>query len=365
MDYELSQPPVPPAAGSPEFAHRMRAVGRQLRSAGVETIFLVPGTFVGDDTWGIHHALDRFLPRFADWSRRSLKRLVDWIMRDVTNYPPDYVATLNNGINEPNQSPITVRNFTWSGMNNHIGRIAGAVGLIHALQQARIAPEKRILIWGHSHAGNIMALMTNLLAADRNVLQQLYDSTSLYFRAKDAIWQRTFEKLLENTRPLAKVSLDLVTFGTPIRYGWDSGGYSRLLHFVNHHPFDERRPYLTRPPQSMFDLLRGRDGDYVQQFGIAGSNFIMPFIPRNLKADRRLTKFFTPEQHWFHVFRKVRQGMRVADEGKSLLIAYPREPSRWIEHFMGHGTYTLKRWMLFHAEEVSKQLYLTPEVTSD
>ena len=27
-----------------------------------------------------------------------------------------------------------------------------------------------------------------------------------------------------------------MTFGTPIRYGWDSGGYARLLHFIHHRP---------------------------------------------------------------------------------------------------------------------------------
>lgn len=335
----------------------MRAVGRQLRAAGVEAIVLVHGTFVGDDTWGVHHGLDRFLPRFSNWSRRSSKRLADWFMQDITNYPPDYVETLRAAINEPDQPPIAVQSFIWSGMNNHIGRLVGAIELIDSLRQAQVARGKRILVWGHSHAGNVMALLTNLLGADRAELQRLRDTASVYYRNANPRWSRVLDGLMQNERPLADVSLDLVTFGTPIRYGWDSDGYGQLLHFVNHHPFDKRRPYRTRPPRNLTDLLTGHDGDYVQQLGIAGSNLVLPFVLRNFVADRRLSKMLAQEHRCFQVWRKVRQGMRVADEGKTLLVAYPREPSRWIDHFMGHGPYTLKKWMLFNAEEMVKQLY--------
>lgn len=355
--YELVRPPLPTRPDSVEFRHGMHGVGRQLRVANVAAIYLVHGTFVGDDLSGLNHVLDYFSPRFADWSRRRVKRITDRLMRDIANYPPASVKLLRQAINLPGEMGTEVRRFVWSGLNNHIGRAEAAMRLIERLAQAKPAPGERILVWGHSHGGNVMALMTNLLAASRTELQKFFDATDVYFHRPDSAWQRVRESLHAARHPLADVPLDLVTFGCPIRYGWDSRGYNRLLHFVNHHPLPGHPPYLTRPPGSLLDLLRGRDGDFIHQAGIAGSNFSTPLIPRNWRADRRLAKLFAPDQHWYGILRNVRSGMRVAEEGTTLLVAYPPEPSRWIEHLVGHGIYTLNRWLLFHAEEVVRRLY--------
>jgi hypothetical protein len=70
--------------------------------------------------------------------------------------------------------------------------------------------------------------------------------------------------------------LDVVTLGTPVRYGWDAAGYGNLLHFIHHRPVDglpdDRAPFLP----SAEDILQAKQGDCVQQLGIAGTNFTPP-----------------------------------------------------------------------------------------
>ncbi len=75
---------------------------------------------------------------------------------------------------------------------------------------------------------------------------------------------------------LRSLRLDVVTLGTPVRYGWDAAGYGNLLHFIHHRPVDglpdDRAPFLP----SAEDILQAKQGDCVQQLGIAGTNFTPP-----------------------------------------------------------------------------------------
>jgi len=75
---------------------------------------------------------------------------------------------------------------------------------------------------------------------------------------------------------LRSLRLDVVTLGTPVRYGWDADGYGNLLHFIHHRPDDglpdDRAPFLP----SAEDILQAKQGDCVQQLGIAGTNFTPP-----------------------------------------------------------------------------------------
>ena len=70
-------------------------------------------------------------------------------------------------------------------------------------------------------------------------------------------WQRAQQVLAENHHPLRQLALDLVTFGTPIRYGWDTAGYQHLLHFVNHRP-GRRAPPSHPPTAASHPTVAGR-----------------------------------------------------------------------------------------------------------
>ena len=60
---------------------------------------------------------------------------------------------------------IKVDRFDWSSGNDHLARAEAAVKLFNRLADLPIdLATERLLLWGHSHAGNVFALLTNLLA---------------------------------------------------------------------------------------------------------------------------------------------------------------------------------------------------------
>lgn len=349
----------------------MSEVGRALRSAGVSAVYLVHGTFVGNDALGLFSELARVFPAAGDALKRLSEHLVDLVVGETGNYTEAYARLFEDGINSSGKSPhIPVRLFHWSSENHHIGRADGAVRLIDELASLELAECARVLLWGHSHAGNVFALVTNLLGGDRESVERFFDAARPFYRwpilriVDIPQWRRVRKGLLQSPRLLDGRSLDMVTFGTPIRYGWESSGYGRLLHFVHHRraaglPVD-RAPF----PPAVDAVLSAKDGDYVQQCGIAGTN-VMPsiFAWRTWWSDRRLNRLLQPGHPFFDLPKRCAFGKRVPDEGTSLLVDYPRDPRETIAtHHAGHAVYTKSDWLLFHAEEVVRQFYRPHEI---
>ena len=220
----------------------MNLVGKALDAAGVEAIYLAHGTFVGPDALGVLAGLARVFPKAGTAVRRVIKRIVDKITGEVGNYTGRFAQSFESAINRPDRPHIPVRRFNWSSENHHLGRADGAVRLIDELTERRVPGGRRILLWGHSHAGNVFALMTNLLSGNREAVDEFFKATEIYYTwpivhcVDIPVWLRVRERLQQTEAPLGDVPLDMVTFGTPIRYGWDSSGYGRLLHFINHRP---------------------------------------------------------------------------------------------------------------------------------
>jgi len=362
--HHLIDPRRGPQPGSNEFRRRMQLVGDVLRDSGVSAIYLVHGTFVGPDALGIITELGRVFPSASNAVRRVIKRIVDRVAGEVGNYTPDFAQCLESSINTPNKPPIAVRLFHWSSENHHIGRADGAVRLIDELFSADVEHGRRVLLWGHSHAGNVFALMTNLLCGDEEKTRQFFDAAAIYYRwplvgcVDIPVWNRVENLLSEGASPLAGVSLDMVTFGTPIRYGWDSAGYANLLHFINHHVAEGVPEYRAAFPPTLNDVMRAADGDYVQQFGIAGTN-VMPsvFAWRTWMADNRLSNLLQGETRRRDTLGRLQAGAIVPDEGTTLLVDYGRQQGGLAEHIAGHAVYTRKTWMLFHAEEIARRFY--------
>jgi hypothetical protein len=210
-------------------------------------MYLVHGTFVGADALGTIAEIARLLPAAGALLAALAKQLVDSTLGEVGNYTEKHVRLLNDGLGAANAGP-PVRLFHWSSSNDHIGRADGAVRLIDEISRLRIRPHRRLLLWGHSHAGNVFALVTNLLAADELTRARFFHAARAYYRwplfgcIDVAVWERVRRLLdrrrVENWCP----RLDFVTFGTPIRYGWDSDGYARLLHFICRSIWRRSRP---------------------------------------------------------------------------------------------------------------------------
>jgi len=342
----------------------MARVGTTLRAQRVGAVYLAHGTFVGPDALGALVELARIYPSASSPVRRLIKRIMDKITGEVGNYTGRYARQLESAIRPSDQARIPVWRFHWSSENNHIGRADGAVRLIDELLALGLEPGQRVLLWGHSHAGNVFALATNLLAGNREAVEAFFHAAEIYYRwpvvgcVDIPVWDRVRDALLADRPPLADVPLDIVTFGTPIRYGWDSGGYARLLHFIHHRPADGLPEYRAPFPVKLENVLSAAGGDYVQQLGIAGTN-IAPglFAWRARLADQRLGRLLQANEPTGGVLERFKAGAIVPEEGTTLLVDYGRPEGNIAQHFAGHAVYTRTEWMLFHAEEVVRRFY--------
>jgi hypothetical protein len=368
----------------------------------VAAVYLAHGTFCGNDALGLFTELERWAPRLTASLRRGGKRMFDWLIGETGNYLPSFAERMEAGLNagvDADANAIPVRLFYWSSQNHHIGRADAAVRLIDELATLAttlvvpsplrgglgrgheagtrvstppLAPSHqgegdgrpRVLLWAHSHGGNAFALLTNLLGGDAATRAEFFEAAKYYFRSPWTrrvdlpAWQRVEEILSQADHPVRKLQLDFVTFGTPIRYGWDSRGYSKLLHIVNHRPVIDDEEYLGPRRLHLGRMLRAVRGDYVNQIGIAGSNLPpLPLAMRTFLADRRVGKLVERDLKPEGLFKRMGRGMRVPNEGTTLLVDYA-DPDRlpW-RHLLGHAPYTRSRWLPLHCELVAEVFY--------
>lgn len=352
-------------------AEQMRFAGQRMADAGVRVIYLVHGTLMGDDVSGVLGELGRFWPSWSNNLKTQAKRLVDAILGTTANYDDSFTEALQNGINAglDGRPPIEVRRFFWSSQNHTLGRADAAVRLLGELHELEIVRNSRgkanrVQLWGHSHAGNVFALLTNLLGGDVKSRASFFRAARSYYRKPGSgrvdvpIWQSVRKILAQRGNPLEGVGLDFVTFGTPVRYGWDAGGYDKLLHFNNHVPTKGVPPQSVPFPPTMDQVNRASAGDFVQQFFIAGTNFPPTiFALRAWAAERRLVRLIQKGHRGRDLWERLKQGFRVPDEGHTLLVDYAKgnADSAWV--FAGHAVYTMRRWLPFHLSSVVDELY--------
>jgi hypothetical protein len=340
----------------------MRRVGDAYRAAGVAAIYLAHGTMAGTDMLGLLGEMERFFPGLSNKARATFKQLVDAIAGDAGNYTAQYALQLEDALNQGASQKIPVYRFLWSSENHHLGRADAAVRLIDELARQKFTAGQRVLLWGHSHAGNVFALATNLLAADREALDEFFAAARVYYIwpyfgwIDLPLWRATHEALLAGN-PLGGAALDVVTFGTPIRYGWDTAGYGKLLHFVCHRPRQGWPEWREAFPPKLEDVLAGT-GDFIQQLGIAGTNWMPSIIAcRAVLADRRLGRLLQRGMEPATLQERLRCGQRVPADGRTLLVDYGPPQGNVVQHLAGHAVYTRPEWMLFHCEEVARCFY--------
>ncbi len=336
----------------------MQRGGEALRVQRTTRIVLMHGTFVGDDAGGVFNELDRYLPGayavLGNWWSRGIGLLVG----DRGNFTDKYQDRLQEALSVPDAPQVAVENVRWSSENHHLGRASAAVRQLDALIQSPPQSGERILLLGHSHAGNVFALLTHLISGDATRVQAFFDAARTYYEGPQAdkldgqVWNRVRDSLLNQPLPFQAEQLDMVTLGTPIRYSWHPRGYGRLLHVVFHRPSPDLPPYLVRFPPSIAKLQYATGGDYVQQLGIAGTD-----IPPNLllkhavTANTRLQELLqtgltgTLREHWA-------MGQRVPDAGETQLVDYGDVGGNIFDHVAGHAVYTLESQMLFLFEQI-------------
>ena len=345
-------------------AAELKTTAELLRHANVTGIILIHGTFAGDDILGLMRELGRVLPGAADSLRSLGKRLVDQVAGELGNYTATFAEQLYDALNADDGQKINVTRFSWSGENHHLGRASGALLLLQRLLESTWEPDQRLLLCGHSHGGNLLALMSNLIACSKNAVDEFFGATQSHYR--DPLrgrldlphWEQMRQELKKENIRARLPKFDVVTFGTPPRYRFNRSVCEKLLHFVQHRSLDEASPIRACLPTSIQELSTAAGGDYVQQLGLAGTDFLHSILAwRSWSAERRLRRMLEPEARRRDLPQNLQKGHRVSLDGTTLLTDYPGQPNQWNQALLGHGIYTRSEWIPFHLQQIAQRFY--------
>ncbi len=331
--------------GSPEWRLAMAEVGERMRGAGVRLVVFAHGSFVGDDPLALARSVEDAIPTFGAHAcalRGFTRAQVHRVLGDLSNFPPDYVESFARA------TGVAASSFTWSGENHHAARVQGAVRLARTIALhggGAVRAGDGVLLLGHSHGGQLFAVLSQLVARAHG-----HEELVAAALARD----EDVGALEEHLALLRRCAVDVATFGTPPRYGWARGAGFRVLHVVNH------RGVATRA-RSLFGVLHTREGDYVHQLGVPGSDF--PALARGERAiNTRLDRLLgsgTSARNWL---RHVGRGTRVATHGHTALVDYgdrARAVPNFLSTGLGHAAYTRRDAMLFHARLLAEHFYAT------
>ncbi len=295
---------------------------------------------------------------------------VDRVAQEVGNFTTAYVQHFHQAINQNVGPAIPCARYLWSSSHHHLGRVEAAIDLMAFLQEwgksLSVSSDDRILIFAHGHAGQVLALLSNLVTkGESEARPRVFEILANYWEANPSGENRVAQ--LEDM--FASVSsknfleggiLDVVTLGTPIRYGWDTDGVGNLLHVLNHRPIrGDGKKWLAKMelPGIAFEMPYLMGGDYVQQLAIAGTD-ALPETPEAEQANLEFRELFEPYDGFERWLECTRKTTRCPNEGNCLLVDYGvgyDQPSR--THLFGHGCYTQSRGMLFTALETIKSFY--------
>ncbi|MCA9260484.1 MAG: hypothetical protein KDA61_14830 [Planctomycetales bacterium] len=333
----------------------------------------VHGTFAGADLLGLLTETSRFAPKTSNRVRTLAKRLFDLVAGETGNYTQKFCHRLSEGLSARLDTPLHAERLNWSGQNNHVARADGAIQLLAYLAQfaeqldgnpPHTTRPPRVLLWGHSHGGNVFALAGQLLCANDEARRVFFEAAQSFYaaahgRCDQPHWRLVEAQLRDRRHPVHSLPIDMVTFGTPIRYAWQIPSQTRLLHIVHHRPAEAARPsYLAPNPLHWWRSLWNADGDYVHQWGVAGTNLPpLPLAWRTFTAERRLQRLLEAELQSEFAWARWRRGQRVHEGGVSLLVDY-RDPSCGpLFGLAGHAVYTRSRWLPWHCEQIVEHLY--------
>ena len=380
---------------SPAWLDAMAAHGKQMAQAGVRAVVFLHGTHLGSDLFGMGRldeagglkrgysrgipGMEALLalmrqdtngvpampggknPPYADDD--ATKKLIDEQAGDAGNFTTAYVELFKKAVTRSASRPILCVRLLWSCEQHHLGRAEAAVRLLHRLRafcaEHGFGAGDRILVQAHGQAGLVMALLSNLVAPGKSAMRDAVLKHLKSVMPDGAI--ALFESLVPGGGVLNGATLDVVTFGTPVRYGWDPSGLGKLLHVVNHRPMrvDGKR-WLAKMelPQITMEMPIAWGGDYVQQLAIAGSDAVTS--SEQAKAvNKALWELLEPWDGFEHWLECARRTTRCQNDGQCLLVDYKDSTgsTEARDHLYGHAAYTRMSAMLFNMGEIVQALY--------
>jgi hypothetical protein len=303
---------------SPHGQETMARLGKRFSHAGVRVIVLLHGSIVGTDVFGVQRldelgglkrgysrgvaGLDALLALMRESSNGisplpgglkpplvnddATKRLLDEQIGDAGNFTNVYMELMRQLLNRGLDRPIHCIRELWSCEHHHLGRAMAAVSLLERLRDwsetHQLGERDRILVQAHGQAGLVLALVSNLLcvtsASSRTRLLDVLSAFASQVNRTDII--STIQRvapLLSHGSLLNGAMLDVVSFGMPVRYGWDPSGLGKLLHIVNHRNLrTDGKTWLSKMelPQITMEMPIAWGGDYVQELAVAGSDAV-------------------------------------------------------------------------------------------
>ena len=339
---------------TPSWKQKMEEYGNVMGNKHVRQTIFVHGTFVGEDPFGMFQIMKSFgvSSRITDFFKKHGKKLTDILVDDLGNFTEDYITSYLEAI----KKKIDCRRFNWSSENNHIGRLLSLPELAKDLSDNidsinELSEDDRILLIGHSHAGQILALLTVFLengAKAKKLLNILLDTKDF-----------DEHQFAAHIAKISTVHIDIVTLGAPIRYRWGNYNKYQLLHIVNH-----------RSDSKIDGVLDTRDGDYVQQWGTDGKDLkpATSLVDKNKKLDELLdngvsslpsTLTFIYKLLTKRAESKRRRALKENGEfaGISTFIDYKDNGFDPAKTLFGHGFYTQKDSMLFNTSIIVESFY--------
>ena len=391
--------------GSPdshEWVQAMADHGRTLSEAGVRTILFLHGAIHGTDVFGAQRldeagglrrgysrgvsGLDALLAAMRQESNgipplpgglaaplrddEATRKLLDEQLGDAGNFTEACVALTQRALNTSSARPIACIRTLWSSEHHHLGRAAAAVRLLHDLRSHceahRLGAGDRILVEAHGQAGLVLALVSNLLCPSpitgRPKLFAILASYAEQAGQRElAALVKRVDSILTGGSPLNGAILDIVTFGQPVRYGWDPSGIGKLLHVVNHRNLrTDGKTWLAKMelPQITIEMPIAWGGDYVQELAVAGSDAV-PVTEATKAANKAIWEMVEPFDGFERWLECARRAVRVPSEGRCLLADYKDSTGSTNprDHYYGHAAYTRKGAILFNTTQIVRTLY--------
>jgi hypothetical protein len=389
--------------GSPAWLDAMAQCGATLSQAGVRVAVLLHGSIIGTDVFGIQRldevgglkrgysrgvaGLDALLSLMREGSNGipllpnelkpplahddATKKLLDEEIGDAGNFTNAYVQLMRQSLNRHLDRPIHCIRELWSCEHHHLGRAMAAVSMLGRLRDLvevhKLGRGDRILIQAHGQAGLVLALISNLFCVTATGSRtRLLDLLSVFASQVDrpdttSTIQRVSPLLLDGTL-LNGAILDIVTFGMPVRYGWDPSGLGKLLHIVNHRNMrTDGKTWLSKMelPQITMEMPIAWGGDYVQELAIAGSDAV-PVTDLAKAANKALWELVEPFDGFERWLECARRAVRIPSEGLGILADYKDSTgsTNVRDHYYGHAAYTRLNAMLFNTTTIVRTLYL-------
>lgn len=387
---------------SPEWGEALGQCGTSLSRAGVASVVFLHGSIHGTDVFGAQRldevgglkrgysrgvsGLDALLAAMREESNGIpllptglkppllnddvTKHLLDEQFGDAGNFTGASVGSFRKAINQILAQPISCSRLLWSSEHHHLGRALAAVSLLvelHKLcQRQNLGKGHRVLIQAQGQAGLVLALAANLLCPSPitgrpkllSILSGYAEQTN---QPEIAATVRRVESLLATASPLNGVALDMVTFGTPVRYGWDPSGIGKLLHVVNHRNLrTDGKSWLAKMelPQITMEMPIAWGGDYVQELAVAGSDAV-PTTESAKAANKAIWEMVEPYDGFERWLECARRAVRFPSEGHCLLVDYKDSTGSTNprDHYYGHAVYTRHHVQLFNMVQIVRAFY--------